>query len=315
MQNKDNPEYWDRPQWERDLFWLVSKPNGGFYRLPKPFELGYAFASIPERYLSFLAETGKIESAAPRKSVTGAEALSRAARTFVRDPIAESAPIPTAAEIPLSQAMNYDFFRRRDLIPQYYERIEPREQVLPYTGALPRAIGRGTGISPIRVEKALSDIGGTGYRRFSEAIADPLIRSRGGEAPVQRTRDMGTGPAFVRTTGLSRFVARDYDATQVETDARDRLSQLETKHQTLQMMQNQRRPVEEILAYRERNEEELSTRQALSGLRTELDRITAERRDIMRRRDLTPEQRDNLMDVLKRRGDLVSRRIVEYGAR
>jgi hypothetical protein len=315
MLNKDNPEYWDRPQWEKDNFWLVPKPEGGFYRVPKPFELGYAFASIPERYLSFAAETGSIESAAPRKNITGREALSRAVGTFALDPISESVPIPTAAEIPLSQAMNYDFFRRRDLIPQYYERIEPREQALPYTGALPRAIGQGTGISPIRVEKALSDIGGTGYRRFSEAIADPIIRSRGGEAPVQRARDMGPGPAFVRTTGLSRFVARDYDATQVEADARERLRKLEEKHQTLQMMRNQRRPVEEIRNYRERNAEELRTRNALNNLRIQLDRITAERRDIMRRRDLTPEQRDARMDALKRRGDNVSRRIVEYGAR
>jgi len=315
MQNKDNPEYWDRPQWEKDLFWLVPKPEGGFYRVPKPFELGYLFSSLPERYMNYLAETGQMESAAPRRNVTGSQAFSRAARTFALDPIAESVPIPTAVEVPLSQAMNYDFFRRRDLVPQYYQRIEPREQALPYTGALPRAVGQATGLSPIRVEKALSDIGGTGYRRFSEAIADPILRRADMDAPVQRARDMGTGPAVIRTTGLSRFIARDYDATQVEADARDRLRKIEEKHQTLQMMRNQRRPIAEVNAYRDQNSEDLRARQALNNMRIELDRVTAERRDIMRRRDLTPEQRDRRMDTLKARGDAVSRRIVEYGVR
>jgi hypothetical protein len=321
MLNKDNPEYWDRPQWEKDNFWLVPKPEGGFYRVPKPFELGYAFASIAERYLSFAAETGSIESAAPRQNVSGLDAAVRAAGTLALDPISQTIPFPTALEIPFSQARNFDFFRGRDIVPQYYQRIESGEQVMPYTGALPRAVGRATnvgpfsGLSPLRTEKFLGDVGGTAYRRASEAIFDPLARRAGMDAPVQRARDMGTGPAFVRTTGLSRFVAREYDATQVETNARERLEKLEKKHQTLQMKINQRAPREEILAYRERNKEELRTRNALNDLRIQLDRITAERRYIMRRRDLTPEQRDNLMDVLKRRGDLVSRRIVEYGAR
>src|SRR5690606_27774463 len=51
--NKDDPEYWARPQWERNLFWLVPNPDGGFFRIPKPFEVGFLFASLPERILDY----------------------------------------------------------------------------------------------------------------------------------------------------------------------------------------------------------------------------------------------------------------------
>src|SRR5690606_29652606 len=47
--NKDNPEYQSRPLWEKNLFWHIPKPNGGFVLIPKPFEPGLVFASLPER--------------------------------------------------------------------------------------------------------------------------------------------------------------------------------------------------------------------------------------------------------------------------
>lgn len=55
--NRNNPDYWKRPMWERNLFWLVPLPEvmgGGFARIPKPFELGLMFASGPERLMEFI---------------------------------------------------------------------------------------------------------------------------------------------------------------------------------------------------------------------------------------------------------------------
>jgi len=49
--NSTDPDYWEIPQWERDLFWIV--PIGGTYwRIPKPFELGLMFGTLPERVLT-----------------------------------------------------------------------------------------------------------------------------------------------------------------------------------------------------------------------------------------------------------------------
>src|SRR5207253_2735319 len=50
--NRDEEGYAEIPQWQRDLFWLV-KMGDHWIRIPKPFELGMVFGSIPERLLEF----------------------------------------------------------------------------------------------------------------------------------------------------------------------------------------------------------------------------------------------------------------------
>lgn len=52
MMNKDDPEYQSAPRWKRDLFFFVPTPWGGHVLLPKPFEAGQIFGSLPERMLN-----------------------------------------------------------------------------------------------------------------------------------------------------------------------------------------------------------------------------------------------------------------------
>lgn len=47
--NWDNEDYWELPQYERDMFWLFPTGNGKFFRIPIPFEWGILFKTMPER--------------------------------------------------------------------------------------------------------------------------------------------------------------------------------------------------------------------------------------------------------------------------
>ncbi len=64
--NHDDPRYQQLPQWQKDLFWIVITPEIGIgdniveddndytiYRIPKPFEPGLLFGTLPERMLDW----------------------------------------------------------------------------------------------------------------------------------------------------------------------------------------------------------------------------------------------------------------------
>jgi len=61
--NKDRKEFQELPQWERDAFWhfYVDLPNGDtqHYKMPRPFELGAVFATVPERLAEYAYEQDK----------------------------------------------------------------------------------------------------------------------------------------------------------------------------------------------------------------------------------------------------------------
>jgi len=46
--NWDNDEYWELPDWDRNAYWHIFV-GGQHFRIPKPFEVGAMFATVPER--------------------------------------------------------------------------------------------------------------------------------------------------------------------------------------------------------------------------------------------------------------------------
>jgi len=58
MINQDNEEYEDLPDYDKDLYWHFFV-GGEHFRLPKPFEIGTAFATYPERLVQYSMEEDK----------------------------------------------------------------------------------------------------------------------------------------------------------------------------------------------------------------------------------------------------------------
>lgn len=294
--NKDNPYYWDRPQWERNLFWLVPKAPGSpdFWRIPKPFEFGYLFASLPERMLDFAAQRGDIPSAAQPVAEPGRE-LGRAARDMALSTMEGAFPVPDVVSSGLQLAQGRDWFRNRPIVSR--PSLPAPMQVGEQTSAIARQAGR-LGASPEMVDFAIGEALGSSGRIASRA-ADVVARRMGAPAPDV----VAQGPM---TPGIpQRFQTKQYAMTDREAGARDRLRSLDEVWAGYQNLIKSRDP-EAIQRYITENRAELDAHQALDGARRALDQATNYRRQVTRNPVLTPEQRRAQLDAIRQQAADVS---------
>ena len=56
--NKDSEVYKNIPQWQKDLSWIIitneGTPDQVVWRIPKPFEIGWLFGTLPERIADWM---------------------------------------------------------------------------------------------------------------------------------------------------------------------------------------------------------------------------------------------------------------------
>lgn len=126
--NRDDPEYWEIPQWQRDLFWHV-KIDGAWVRIPKPFELGSVFGTIPERILEW------IEPNDP-------EGLRESLKDFLVGEIGGTVlPSVTSVQPLFENLANYSLFFRRPIVPRSMQDVEPRFQATEQTSEIATLLG------------------------------------------------------------------------------------------------------------------------------------------------------------------------------
>lgn len=271
MTNKDNPEYWDRPLWERNLFWLIPKPEGGFHRIPKPFELGYVFASVPERILDAMAmreasSPGSVpeasrsfaSSAAPRGMSITNQVL-ETMRDFAKSNITGSVPVPAAFQPLIEQSVNRDLFRFKPIVPDYLQDRPAERQTTRTTPLLAEMIGQtmkdltGVGISPLRVESIIQSVGGTTGRRAMQVV-DAVGATENIRTPMSR---LEPGERFSQITGAARFNTQQYDIGGIEYTSYTILARAKEKADELRRMERAGDSREEIDNYKEDYADEL----------------------------------------------------------
>ncbi|MES2346603.1 MAG: LPD38 domain-containing protein, partial [Pseudomonadota bacterium] len=128
------------PNWERDMFWIVMTDEHT-YRIPKPFEVGIIFGSLPERMLDKFSA----ENPDAMKNFMGT--LRQAFGVNV---------MPTAAMPALEHATNHSFFTGNALIPDRLKGILPEYQQQEYTSQLTRAVGGMVGAFPGLHDKSVA---------------------------------------------------------------------------------------------------------------------------------------------------------------
>ena len=113
--NRDDPEYFEIPQWQRDLFW-VFKVKGNWIRIPKPFELGIVFGTLPVRALEVMDRNDP-------------EGFGEAIGEFLRNEARGMAPIPTFAVPLIDNYANFNHFLERPIVSRRARRRRPRGAV------------------------------------------------------------------------------------------------------------------------------------------------------------------------------------------
>ena len=200
--NKDDPRYQELPQWQKDIFWIIPTKDT-LIKIPKPFELGILFGTVPERMLQWDYDKKRKQKGAGFKGLAGS----------VLDSMAPSF-LPTAL-VPAIEAMtNHSIFMGRDIVPQSQQNTIPELQYGPYTSAVGREIGETFGISPRKVDNTIRGYGGS--------LAGLGLTLTDGVAGLDETRP---AKRFSEQPGIRGFTATPYassESVQEVYDAYDR---------------------------------------------------------------------------------------------
>jgi hypothetical protein len=188
--NWNDPDYWDRPQWERDLFFLLpygKDANGHtkFFRVPTPFEIGLIFGTFPGRVLEW-AKNNKPEAV---KEFPGT--LARQAIPYQMVP----QWVTTMLELNAGN-QGYSFFRGKPIVPTSVADKPPELQYTTQNSLTSRKIGELLKMSPAKIDYAINGLTGGLGKQLTHQVADRAISAVTGE---QRTAK-GVAP-------FGRFVA------------------------------------------------------------------------------------------------------------
>ena len=213
--NHDDERYKELPQWQKDLFWIIITGEGKdttVWRIPKPFELGYVFGTLPEKALDFIQT----------KDPT-------AIKNFIKDLAFDNAtsilPIPDTAKPLIEAWSNKSLFTKKPIVPRSLEGVLPEYQYTEYTSETSKILGKlirqisgdYSGISsPARIESTINNWTGTLGRTFVSVLDKALITSGIVDDPIKPSQTLADIPiirAFiVRTPSAgSEYITTFYD--------------------------------------------------------------------------------------------------------
>lgn len=210
--NKDDPRYQELPQWQKDIFWVIPGKDT-LYKIPKPFELGILFGTVPERMLQYMYDKEKGRNGPGFKGLGGS----------IMDNLLPSA-IPTGLLPAIEWISNYSFFMGRNIVPLSQSKLPDRQQYGPYTSYLARKMGDAFNLSPRKIDNTIQDVGGN-----LAALGNSLIDQAAGLAetrPAKRASEM---------PGVRGFTATPYASSDSVQRLRDDFSQQEKLYNEFKM--------------------------------------------------------------------------------
>lgn len=140
LMNKDEEWYKNLPDWEKHGFYHF-KIGDTVIRLPKPFEWGWAFSTLPET----LAQT--YDDKDPKHILEG---------LYAGTTVLPSFPIPDAIKTPLQAYFDWDLYRMKTITPQSEADLLPEMQYGKYTSPIAKKLGDILGVSPRKIDYLLS---------------------------------------------------------------------------------------------------------------------------------------------------------------
>lgn len=162
LANRDDPRWKEIPQWQKDLFWIVMTEDT-IYRIPKPFELGIIFGSMPERFLEWL--DNKDPEMLTEVMLNMAEAGS-------------PGYIPTALLPIIENLANFSFFRGRSIVPASRKQMPPELQYTRWTGEFSKKVGELLNFSPAKIDNLINGWTG-GLGRYATDILSGILKGTG----------------------------------------------------------------------------------------------------------------------------------------
>jgi hypothetical protein len=271
--NHDDPRYRELPDWRKDLFWNILTPDY-IISIPKPFELGVIFGTLPERILDWAYNTDP-------------EAVKKWAHTFLE----ATSPgwLPTALAPIIEVITNHSFFRGQPIVPMSEQNLPASEQYGPYTTETAKLIGRGMaaitggeGVSPRKVETILRGYGG-GLAMHGAAILDTILRRTGAVEDLRPAKSLADYP------GIKAVIQEPYRQAQSIDDFYKYLDRLERKAAATKKYQEAGKPVPPVYRY---DPEELRYARRVAR---ELSELRKQHKAVFMSRELSPEKKKEIL--------------------
>jgi hypothetical protein len=188
--NWNDPDYWDRPQWERDLFFLIpfGKDDNGhtrFARIPTPFEVGVIFGTVPGRFFQW----GKQNNLGAFDDLVG-----QMLKQTIPNPVPQ---LPLTIIESASGKQGYSFYRGRPIVPESLKDEAPELQYTEQTSLTARKIGELLGIPPAKVDYIVLGASGGVGKQLTHNVVDKVISATTGEQTTAKS--VAPGMRFVAT--------------------------------------------------------------------------------------------------------------------
>lgn len=206
--NDDDERYQELPDWDKDMNWHFFAGDQHF-RIPKPFELGIIFGTLPERMLHTATGTQ-----------TGGD-LGKAVANAVINTLALN-PIPQFALPATEVLVNKSFFKDAPIEGMADENKQAEDRYNTYTSEVAKGIGSTFGVSPKKVEHLIKGYTGTigGYvLGASDIVARQIMGKETADTPVSRYPVIkafyqGSGPK-----GSTKFANDFYESLEAANQA------------------------------------------------------------------------------------------------
>ena len=281
--NWDDERYEEVPDWDKDANWhfFIGDQH---WRIPKPFEIGVLFGTIPERMVRAMGDKD-----------TGAQ-FGKAVARAIGDTFALN-PTPQIVKPLVEAAFNYDTFRGGPIDGPQDLNLMAEARYNEQTSLLMRELGELSGFSPKQLEHLVIGYTGT-MGSYVMAAADGLIRTtqpgesagwRADEIPLLKSIYRGTGPAK-STQHLEEFYQMLNEVNQLK--------------RTIDQYRREGR-IEAANLLQETHGEVLKSRQSLGRTQQKIRVVRNKIELIQRDKTLDAEQKRRRIDeLLARRNDL-----------
>ena len=283
LRNRDREEYEELPEWDKDTYWHFWVDDEHF-RLPKPFEVGALFATIPER--AFRLGTGRDD----------VDMFTDRMWRMTMDTFAFN-PIPQLAKPAIEQYANRNMFTGNPIIGLAHQGVAPEAQYDPWTSETMRALAIAMPNdapewlrSPKRLEAAVRGYFGA-VGMYALGASDAVTRRAMGH-PDRPKRAIQDYPV------ISRFWRNpEPRTTKYASELYDMLNEADQLYKTMNAYRDQGRLAEAQELYTD-NAGKLQTRSYLRDVATQMTKINKQVRAVQYSQTMTPEQKKAAIDRL-----------------
>lgn len=294
LANAGEDWYEELEDWDKDNYWHF-KVFGMHWRIPKPFELGVLFASLPERLMRNMKEldsTNKTISASWKMVADQLKVMGQGSGPMWW------LPTPQLVTPAVNAATNYDPFRERPIENQGDEGKLPHARYSGSTSATARALLEKTapvtdaiGLSPKKLEYLIGGYLGT-MGLYGLAAADWAVRKAEGKVdPAGRLDDLPVVKSFYREDPAR--------STVFESDLYKMREEVEKIDRTIKSYRAAEED-EKADALETKNEAKLDAREGIARATRKMQGVNKDRDEVYADPNMTPAEKRKQLDELQR---------------